>query len=266
MRRLIGLLVVTFGCSGAATSSPTGDSAAKLRAAQDHARGTSNGDVCSTQGWYGDGECDTFCTNTDTDCVPHAGGGSGEPIVCAAFSEVSDGVCKRPATDACRSQDPDCDAPEGVCALISEVPNGSCTRPSNDACRFQDPDCNTQPGVIDCDTAQLRCQTFAAVICPDGQVPTVVNGCYGPCVDKSQCDGNSGTVNCDGSQITCQTFAPVTCPEGQIPSVVDHCYGPCVPVDQCEPVACLAYVEEPDGVCSRNPTDPCKSQDPDCKP
>jgi hypothetical protein len=32
----------------------------------------------------------------------------------------------------------------------------------------------------------------------------------------------------------------------------------------CEPVVCAAFVEAPDGVCSRFPLDPCKTQDPDC--
>lgn len=32
----------------------------------------------------------------------------------------------------------------------------------------------------------------------------------------------------------------------------------------CEPVFCALFVEEPDGVCSRFPLDPCISQDPDC--
>jgi hypothetical protein len=33
----------------------------------------------------------------------------------------------------------------------------------------------------------------------------------------------------------------------------------------CEPVVCAAFVETPDGVCSRFPLDPCISQDPDCR-
>jgi hypothetical protein len=32
----------------------------------------------------------------------------------------------------------------------------------------------------------------------------------------------------------------------------------------CEPVVCALFLEESDGVCSRFPLDPCKSQDPDC--
>ena len=76
-------------------------------------------------------------------------------------------------------------------------------------------------------------------------------------------------VDCDLRKITCQTFAPVVCPDGKVPSVVDSCYGECVANDQCapidEPVACLAFIEGSDGVCSRKDDDPCRSQDPDCK-
>jgi hypothetical protein len=32
----------------------------------------------------------------------------------------------------------------------------------------------------------------------------------------------------------------------------------------CDPVFCAEFIEEPDGVCSRFPLDPCISQDPDC--
>jgi hypothetical protein len=34
----------------------------------------------------------------------------------------------------------------------------------------------------------------------------------------------------------------------------------------CEPEVCAAFIEAPDGVCSRFPLDPCISQDPDCSP
>jgi len=80
--------------------------------------------------------------------------------------------------------------------------------------------------------------------------------------------------DCDVRKITCQTFAPVVCPDGTVPTVVDSCYGECVPKDQCAPledgpgegVACAAFIEVSDGVCSRKDDDPCRSQDPDCKP
>jgi hypothetical protein len=37
-----------------------------------------------------------------------------------------------------------------------------------------------------CDPAQLLCKRVAP-LCPAGQVPQVVNGCYGECVDARQC-------------------------------------------------------------------------------
>lgn len=77
--------------------------------------------------------------------------------------------------------------------------------------------------------------------------------------------------DCDTRKITCQTFAPVVCPEGTVPTVLEGCYGKCVPKSECatepkEPVACAAYIELSDGVCSRPKDDPCRGQDPDCVP
>jgi hypothetical protein len=139
--------------------------------------------------------------------------------------------------------------------------------------------------------SKIVCQTFAAVTCPAGQTPTVVNGCYGPCIGKETCapvacpaialapdgvcsgptsgacplqDPDCKNYDCDPRHIECQTFAPVTCPEGQLPSVVNACYGGCVPKEQCAPIACLTYIEVSDGACSRPANDPCRGQDPDC--
>lgn len=40
---------------------------------------------------------------------------------------------------------------------------------------------------------------------------------------------------------------------------------PCLELDpDCVPVACAAYIERSDGECKREPTDPCIFQDPDC--
>jgi hypothetical protein len=225
-RNWIALSVALFGCSGATTEGPVTTSELKSKAAADLAAGTAQGDPCADNRWYGDAECDSFCPNADTDCVP-----AGDPVVCAEFMEVSNGVCSRPADDPCLFQDPDCDsAPPGgaggssgggvVCAMISEVSDGVCGRPADDPCIFQDPDCTTDPP--------------------------------------------PGTYDCDLSKITCQTFAPVICPDGQVSSVIDSCYGPCVDPSECAPVACTAISEVPDGVCSRPDSDPCRGQDPDC--
>ncbi len=224
MKRSSALLALLFvsGCYG--TTAPTDESASEASLKETAANKVAAGDVsvdpCAENGWYGDSVCDTFCFDADSDCQ-----GSGDPVFCAEFIELEDGTCSRPEGDPCRFQDPDCSVnppadPDDtvVCALYVELEDGVCNRPEDDACRFQDPDCADKPDGYDCDT----------------------------------------------SKIICQTFAPVECPEGQVPAVVDGCYGGCVNADECAPVACLAYVEESDGVCSRAENDPCKSQDPDC--
>jgi hypothetical protein len=290
MRRhvLCALILSAIGCSGAVDQAPD-QRQLKLAAANAKASGTAQGDPCAQHRWYGDGVCDTFCSDTDLDCVP-----KGDAVVCAQFIEQSNGKCERSATDACRFQDPDCAAPPSspgsggssgstppggvTCALVSEVSNGSCDRPDSDPCRFQDPDCNSgtvPPAVADCDASKIICQTFAAVVCPDGQVPSVVNGCYGPCVKKESCasppagtggsaGGDPTPYDCDPRNIACQTLVAVTCPDGQVSSVVNHCYGACVTKDRCAPIVCATYIEVSDGTCSRPANDPCRGQDPDC--
>ena len=118
-------------------------------------------------------------------------------------------------------------------ALTAPLPkDGVCGEPH--VCGIPDPDCGpaepTEPAGYDCDTSKITCQTFAPVICPDGQVPTVVDQCYGECVPKDKCApvDNDGTN--DGSG-----------------------------------VVCAAFIEQPDGKCSRAEDDPCRAQDPDCR-
>ncbi|HEY3592851.1 MAG TPA: hypothetical protein VGL13_03215, partial [Polyangiaceae bacterium] len=176
------MFFLVAGCSGAVTQSSPSSSETKSAVAAAVARGEVHGDPCAVNGWYGDGECDTFCATTDTDCIPANNGG---PVVCAEFIEISDGVCERPAKDPCRFQDPDCTASGGgsghgggtACALVAELPDGQCSRPKDDPCRFQDPDCVStgDPGTVDCDPRKISCLTFAPVICPAGQVPSVVD-------------------------------------------------------------------------------------------
>jgi hypothetical protein len=113
-------------------------------------------------------------------------------------------------------------------ALIAPLPkDGVCGEPH--VCGIPDPDCApAEPAGYDCDISKITCQTFAPVICPDGQVPTVENQCYGKCVPKDECAPLEGGGDGGG-------------------------------------VACAAFIEQPDGKCSRADDDPCRSQDPDCK-
>jgi hypothetical protein len=112
-------------------------------------------------------------------------------------------------------------------ALIAPLPNdGICGEPH--VCGLPDPDCTpSEPVGYDCDTSKITCQTFAPVVCPDGQVPTVVDECYGECVPKDKCAAVDDGGENDG-------------------------------------VVCAAFIEQADGKCSRPDDDPCRSQDPDC--
>lgn len=187
------------------------------------------------------------------------------------------------------AQPTDPDAPV-ACTLISEVADGVCRRPDSDPCRFQDPDCSAEAEGYDCDVSQVSCRK--TVQCDEGKVPTVLGSCYGPCVPAAQCaptedpgavvcalfieesDGvcsRSPDDPCKAQDPDCSTDEPVACL-----LFIEESDGVCsrAPDDPCKgqdpdctaagPTVCAAFIEAPDGVCSRPANDPCKGQDPEC--
>jgi hypothetical protein len=48
---------------------------------------------------------------------------------------------------------------------------------------------------FECDTKSVACRRLAPV-CPKGQVPRIVDKCYGPCVDARQCRYVTGCDSC----------------------------------------------------------------------
>src|SRR5688572_1516495 len=217
------VLLMTAACSGGHTqggADEPGQSQNELKrmAAQASADGSTGGDVCGQNRWYGDGVCDTFCQDADVaDCGVGCGG-----VVCALFIEESNGYCSRRDDDPCIAQDPDCgnavqpdpapypgDDPV-ACAAIAEIGDGVCKRDPADPCRFQDPDC-----------------------VPDGTEPGDPGG------------GGSTPGDPGGGG-------------GSEPGNPGDPNDPGVP-----PIACAEYIELSDGVCKRDPADPCIFQDPD---
>ncbi len=234
---LCALALVMAACSGKEVSSPSSGEdtlALKKAAAEAASQETANGptpsheDVCAAHAWYGDGVCDTFCTQNDSDCVL-----GGDSTVCAEFIEQADGTCSRPENDPCRFQDADCagqtppSSGDGgtVCATISEVSDGVCKRSDTDPCRFQDPDCQQGGG-------------------SDGNPGT----------------GGSGAGGSNGGGIACPAIAMVPNGKCELPAS-----DPCRSIDPDCVVACATFVEQSDGECKRDPYDPCIFQDPDCK-
>ncbi|MDF3067716.1 MAG: Kazal-type serine protease inhibitor domain protein [Polyangiaceae bacterium] len=229
---LCGLLLLAVGCSGGQTTrgGDGGESATQeLKRAAAEARASSprppSGDVCASEGWYGDGECDTFCRDADSkDCTPDSDG-----FVCALFLEEANGLCTRRADDPCIGQDPDCAAvvePAIECPAIAQAPDGVCKDdPSNVCVYLSDPDCGrSAPGVPTTPTPPIYCAAIA-----------------------QEADG------------VCKDDPSNECAIYQDPD----CWGAIEP-SPAEPVICAAYIELPDGVCKREKSDPCISQDPDC--
>jgi len=58
-----------LACGGAQPTAPM-DAPSKDQVARDAVEGKSDFslDWCQAKGWYGDGECDTFCDQPDPDC------------------------------------------------------------------------------------------------------------------------------------------------------------------------------------------------------
>jgi hypothetical protein len=137
---------------------------------------------------------------------------------------TGDAVSDEGSGDANSAAPTDPEAPV-ACTLISEVADGVCGRPDSDPCRLQDPDCSAGESAAgyDCDVSQVLCRR-AVPECADGEVPTVLGSCYGPCVPADQCK----------------------------------------PAEDPGAAVCALFIEESDGECSRAADDPCKAQDPDC--
>jgi hypothetical protein len=129
--------------------------------------------------------------------------------------------------------------------------------PSGDSCNS----CGCNDGSVICTLALCEpvfCAEFIEQ--PDGvcsrfpldpcqfQDPDCADAGDGSCVAAGQTFPNGSAVPSGDSCNSCG------CTDGEIT---------CTDV-ACEPVACALFIEESDGVCSRFPLDPCKSQDPDC--
>jgi hypothetical protein len=71
----------------------------------------------------------------------------------------------------------------------------------------------------DCDPRNITCQTLVAVTCPDGQVPSVLNHCYGACVSKDKCAPVACLTYIEASDGTCSRPANDPC-RGQDPDCV----------------------------------------------
>jgi hypothetical protein len=88
------------------------------------------------------------------------------------------------------------------------------------------------PLQANCDPSGAMCY-LAPGPCPPGEVLSVVNACWGPCVDHRLC----APVDCDAAKVACRAMSPDCAQPGSahglVPMVKDQCWGPCVPIEIC---------------------------------
>ncbi len=188
-------------------------------------------------------------------------------VVACAPVAPKDGICKESAPSACCGwTDADCPSSPIMCELCApQTADGVCSHTMDVCCPDADPDCSP---LYNCNLSKIACQTFAAVKCLPGTVPTEANLCYGPCVPRNQC--LPGTAPLDCSLVDCAPSAGPSPADGFCadPNPSLDCCGfsdqDCANVVKCRNVACTAISEISDGVCQRAFDDCCRTQDPDC--
>jgi hypothetical protein len=176
--------------------------------------------------------------------------GSAEGDVCGQNRWYGDGVCDTFCQDADVA---DCSVGCGgvVCALFIEESNGYCSRKAEDPCISQDPDCvdavPPDPAPYPGDEP-VACAAIAEI--GDGV-------CKRDPADPCRFQDPDCTVDV-------HPIEPPGMGGGSEPGDPGGGGGseptdPAVP-----PIACAEYIELSDGVCGRDPADPCIFQDPDC--
>jgi hypothetical protein len=143
-----------------------------------------------------------------------------------------------------------------ACEVAGQTfPDGSAV-PSGDSCNS----CGCNDGAVLCTLVACEPVFCAAFVeNPDGVCSRFP---LDPCISQDP--------DCLPEPASCEA-AGQTFPDGSVIPSGDSCNS-CSCSDGsvictlalCEPVACAEFIENPDGVCSRFPLDPCKFQDPDC--
>ena len=179
--------------------------------------------------------------------------GMADGDVCGQNRWYGDGVCDTFCQDADLM---DCGVGCGgvVCAAFIEESNGYCSRRDDDPCISQDPDCDGDvpigptpyPG-----PDPVACAAIAEI--GDGV-------CKRDPADPCRFQDPDCAVDLPGEPV------PVDPPMGggSSPGSPGGGGGSTPSDPGIPPIACAEYIELSDGVCKRDPTDPCIFQDPDC--
>ncbi len=126
---VVGALMLLGLCTSACSHSESDGGLSKSRAAELMDDGEEV-DYCERNGWYGDGECDTFCAEEDPDCASDDGSGSGGDESGDTKAEDSDESYEPCGGKACGEQCTKCPPGDEDCVETDVVkycqPDGSC--------------------------------------------------------------------------------------------------------------------------------------------
>jgi len=103
MKPLLAIILFSFSCTDLNEQTANSDlEFSKADIAKKNTKADSVVDYCQRFGWYGDGECDTFCLHEDVlDCRPEA------EVECAALCQNRENnlcVTKLACEDKCRNE------------------------------------------------------------------------------------------------------------------------------------------------------------------
>jgi hypothetical protein len=177
-----GSSTVPDGATGSGSSGP-GGAGSGGGSSETGGAGSETGGGSSTGGGSQAGEC-----TADTPCAAGVCTGSdcGEAWACV----VSEAGCTKDLVDYCG------------CDGVTFQDSGNCpTRPYS-----YKGACSSNPDGIDCNDEHITCLPIVAPDpCPDGKVYSVVNNCYGECVELAECSCNVAS-DCPGDN-ACYNFS-----------------------------------------------------------
>lgn len=123
----------------------------------------------------------------------------------------------------------DCCTCQGIPAGMPfpECPAMECFAPSCEAIAVANPAaiCRAGQCVVDadCNHSHIMCKSLPPV-CPPGKTPHVVNGCWGGCIDVTECREIGDCIQCNDGQ-ACVTSNTMMAPAQHCVEVPDSCLG-----------------------------------------
>lgn len=218
---LLSALLIFSSCGS--ESDPDDSQISKSEAAALDGKSDSLGDICEVMGWYGDGECDSFCSKPDVDdCFFPCDDDSLPVNFCAPPQPCDEGlvsarkngckVCVDPITCEVPPLPRSCDddsTPVNFCAPPEPCTDGLVIARNQGCLVCVDPN-TCEPPPINCDDDSKPVEFCASPEpCTDGLIQAHHKGCQ-VCVDPLTCKPPTTAPD------TCGGIAGLLCADDQV--------------------------------------------------